>query len=111
MGRLPRLDVSSDVRVKVNNGDQAEFTCGQDLGCLLRGMEEARGFRCGNGTVECIGHRDCSDEDEHDQSHALLAIIGSVGKAHTSAGQDQDSESTAEVVAGLPEPGTRLDFL
>jgi hypothetical protein len=39
--------------------------------------------------VERVGGGDGADEDEHDQSHALLPVIGAVRKADAGAGKDQ----------------------
>ena len=41
------------------------------------------------GAVERVGRRHGADQDQHDQAHALLAVVRAVGEAHAGAGQDQ----------------------
>ena len=37
-----------------------------------------------------MGPRHDADEDQHDQAHAFLPIVGAVKKAHQRAGEDKD---------------------
>ena len=39
------------------------------------------------GVVQRVGCRHGSDEDEHDEAHALLAVVGSVEEADAGAGE------------------------
>ena len=52
--------------------------------------------------VERVGRRHDADQDQHDQAHALLAVVRAVGEAHAGAGQDQQ--------AADPERRRRLAF-
>ena len=40
--------------------------------------------------VERIGRRHRADQDEHDQAHTLLAVVGAVEKADAGAGQYEE---------------------
>ena len=44
-----------------------------------------------HGTVERVGHRHGADEDQHDEAHALLAVVRAVGEGHPAAGEDQQA--------------------
>src|SRR5258705_6379575 len=39
--------------------------------------------------VQRVGGGDSSDQDEHDQTHSLLTVVGPVGEAHAGAGEQQ----------------------
>ena len=39
--------------------------------------------------VEGVGGGDGADEDEHDEAHALLAVVGAVEEADAGAGEDE----------------------
>ena len=39
--------------------------------------------------VESVGGGNGADEDEHDEAHALLAVVGAVGEADAGAGEDE----------------------
>ncbi len=41
--------------------------------------------------VQRVGGRQRADEDQHDEAHALLAVIGAVEERHQAAGQDQQA--------------------
>ena len=45
----------------------------------------------GDGVVQRINSRDGTDEDEHDQAHALLSVIGAVEKADAAARKHHQS--------------------
>ncbi|MNO98893.1 hypothetical protein D3C76_906520 [compost metagenome] len=45
----------------------------------------------GHGAVQRIGHRQGPDQNQHDQPHAFLTVIGAVGEGHAGAGQDQQA--------------------
>ncbi len=42
-----------------------------------------------NGVVQRISGRHGADQDQHDQTHALLSIVRAVGEADAGAGEDQ----------------------
>ena len=42
-----------------------------------------------DGVVERIGGGHRANQDEHDEAHAFLAVIGAVGEADAGASQDQ----------------------
>ncbi len=44
-----------------------------------------------HGAVERVGRRHRADQDQHDQAHALLAVIRAMGEADTGAGEDQQA--------------------
>jgi len=44
-----------------------------------------------HGAVEGICRRHGADQNQHDQAHALLAVIGAVEKAHQRAGDDENA--------------------
>ena len=63
-----------------------------------------------DGVVEGVGRGHGADEDEHDETHALLAVIRAVTEADAGAGEDQqaaDPERRGRVAFGAPckEPG------
>ena len=43
----------------------------------------------GDGVVERVGGGNGADEDEHDQAHALLSVVGAVEEADAGAGEHQ----------------------
>jgi hypothetical protein len=53
--------------------------------------DERRHLRGGHGPVERVGDGHRTDQDQHDQAHALLAIIRAVREGHPAAGEDQDA--------------------
>ena len=59
----------------------------EDVPGLLAGGDELLHILCGNGMVQrvCGGHR--ADQDQHDQAHALLPVIGAVEEADAGAGE------------------------
>ncbi|MNE31782.1 hypothetical protein D3C80_1253650 [compost metagenome] len=59
---------------------------------------ELHGLAFGHRAIEGVGHGQGADQNQHDQAHAFLAIVGAVGKGHTGAGEDQD---------GADPPGRR----
>ena len=54
-------------------------------GRLGEGLDVARS----RSAVQRIGCGDDADQDEHDETHALLAVIGAVREGHAGAGEDQ----------------------
>ena len=41
--------------------------------------------------VESVGRGDGADEDEHDEAHALLPVVGAVEEADAGAGEHHES--------------------
>ena len=64
---------------------------GDHLGGGLRGLLELRDLRFRQRAVQRIGGRHGADQDQHDQAHALLAVVGAVREADAGAGEDQDA--------------------
>ncbi len=62
-----------------------------DLGGRVRRGAELRDLALGHRTVERVSRGHDADQDQHDQAHALLAVIGAVCEAHAGAGQDQQA--------------------
>ena len=66
------------------------------LGCddLARGvrvLDEGLDLARGHRAVQRIGGRHGADQDQHDQAHALLAVVRAVEEADQRAGEDQDA--------------------
>ncbi|MNN18098.1 hypothetical protein D3C81_1313030 [compost metagenome] len=64
-------------------------TAHQRLACYLGNSRELQRLFAGHGLVQRVRHRQRADQNQHDQPHAFLAIVGAVGKGHPGAGQDQ----------------------
>ena len=60
----------------------------EDLAGACRGDDELLDIVRSNGVIECVCGGHGADEDQHDEAHALLAVIGTVGEAHAGAGED-----------------------
>ena len=45
----------------------------------------------GDGVVESVGGGDGADEDQHDEAHAFLSVIGAVEEADAGAGEDEQA--------------------
>ena len=45
----------------------------------------------GQRAIEGKGGRHGADQDQHDQSHALLPVVGAVSEADAGAGEDQQA--------------------
>ena len=41
--------------------------------------------------VQGVGRGHGADQDEHDEAHALLAVVGAMGEADASAGEDEQA--------------------
>ena len=61
----------------------------QCLAGYLGDRGKLQGLFIGHGLVQCVSHRQGANQDQHDQAHAFLAVVGAVGKGHPGAGQDQ----------------------
>ena len=48
-------------------------------------------FLGAHGVVERVGGGDGADEDEHDEAHAFLAVVGTVGVGDAAAGEDKEA--------------------
>ena len=44
-----------------------------------------------HGAIERIGRRHGADQDQHDESHAFLAVVAAMKETHAGAGQDQQA--------------------
>ena len=56
---------------------------------LLGGGDELLNIVGGDGVVERVSGGHGADEDQHDQAHALLAVVGAVEEADAGAGEHQ----------------------
>ena len=45
----------------------------------------------GDGVVERVGGGHGADENEHDEAHAFLPVVGAVGEADAGAGEDEQA--------------------
>jgi hypothetical protein len=45
----------------------------------------------GDGVVERVGGGHGADQDEHDQAHAFLSVVGAVEEADAGAGEDEQA--------------------
>ncbi len=60
--------------------------------CACCGVcDEGRRRAVGHGAVQRIGGGRRADQDQHDQAHALLAVVAAVGEGDAGAGQDQQA--------------------
>ena len=66
-----------------------------------------------DGVVERVGGGDGADEDEHDEAHALLSVVGAVAVADAAAGEDQQETDVERrrrgALGGLVEAGIAGD--
>lgn len=44
----------------------------------------------GDGVVERVGGGHGADENQHDETHTFLAVVGAVGEADASAGEQEE---------------------
>ena len=56
-----------------------------------RAVEERLNVAVRHGAVQRIGRRHDADQDQHDQAHALLAVVRAVREADAGAGEDQQA--------------------
>ena len=63
----------------------------QHLGRLFRYRDEILYLVVADRMIQSIGGGNRADQDQHDESHALLPVVGAVSKAHTGASQDQQA--------------------
>ncbi|MNP24455.1 hypothetical protein D3C76_1172160 [compost metagenome] len=61
----------------------------QGLAGYLGHGGKLQGLLTGHGLVQCVGHRQGADQNQHDQAHALLPVVGAVGKGNAGTGEDQ----------------------
>jgi hypothetical protein len=87
---VPRY-VSSDCRRWITQDIVTRGFGRDNLDSRLRVFLKLLHLACRHGTVEriCSGHG--TNQDEHDQTHALLAIVGTVEKADQRAGDDENA--------------------
>ena len=57
----------------------------------VRRLRELGGMAFRQRAVQRIGGRRDADEDQHDEAHALLAVVGAVEERHAGAGEDQQA--------------------
>ena len=80
-------------------GDRGARVCAEQAGLVYVGIKDFAGAvrrgnellhisRC-NGVVQCIGRGHGADQDQHDQSHTLLSVVGTVEEADAGAGEHQ----------------------
>ena len=70
---------------------------------LLGGGDEVLHVAGGDGVVQRVGRGHGADEDEHDEAHALLPVVGAVEEADAGAGEHQqraDGPRRRRVVLG-----------
>ena len=58
---------------------------------LLRDRDEVRRLLRRDRMVQRVGGRHRADQDQHDQAHALLPVVGAVREADAGAGQNQQT--------------------
>jgi len=63
----------------------------EGLGCLLRHGDKVLALARCDGMVEGVGCGNRADEDEHDEAHALLSVVGAVEEADAGAGEDEEA--------------------
>ncbi|MNI48216.1 hypothetical protein D3C73_1027720 [compost metagenome] len=44
-----------------------------------------------HGAVQRVGNRHGPDQDQHDQAHAFLPVVGAMGKGNPGTGEDQQT--------------------
>ena len=62
---------------------------GDDLGGRFRRLVEFRNLRFRQGAVQRISGGHGADQDQHDKTHALLTVVGTVREADAGAGGNQ----------------------
>ena len=72
--------------LRVTKRDARIFVVMQRAGHLSRNSSEGHNRRLVDRVIQRIRGRHSADEDQHDESHALLAVVRSVRVAHTAAG-------------------------
>ncbi len=63
----------------------------QAIVCDLRHRHELSGLGGWHRAVQGIGHGQGTHQNQHDQPHAFLPIVGAVGKRYAAAGQNQQA--------------------
>ena len=62
----------------------------EDDGCRLGGLEECRRLRDAGAWIQRVGGRKNADENEHDETHAFLSVVGTVEEADAGARQNEE---------------------
>ncbi len=62
----------------------------KDASRLFRGGDEVLHLRGTDGVVERVSRWNGPDENEHDESHALLSIVGAMEEADAGAGKNHE---------------------
>ena len=91
-GRLQFLgtDIGGDLGARIcARGAGGILVLGQDLPRLLRGGDELLHLHGTDSVIERVGRGDGTNENEHDQAHSFLSVIGAMVEADTGAGANQ----------------------
>ena len=83
--------VSGDVLVWIADHGARRHIFVERIGRLLRDGHELRRLLRRDGMVQGVGRGHGADEDQHDQAHALLPVVGAVRETDARAGKDQQS--------------------
>ena len=67
----------------------ARHICWRGFGGLTGDRYKILGLSWGDGVVQRVGRGHGTDEDEHDQAHAFLAVVRTVKEADSGAGEHQ----------------------
>ena len=59
----------------------------ENVSRLLRRSDEVLHLRGTDGVVQRVSRRHRADEDQHDQAHAFLPVVGAVEEADAGAGK------------------------
>ncbi len=73
---------------------------------LRRDRHEPGHLSLVHGAVQRVRRRHRADENQHDEAHALLPVVGAVRKTHSGAGQHQqcaNQQGRRRVAFGFPE--------
>ena len=63
----------------------------EDVGGLVGDGDEILRILVGDGVVESVGGGHGADENQHDEAHAFLSVIGAVEEADAGAGEDEEA--------------------
>ena len=87
-GQRMGADITANLGAGVG-GSVALGIVGQHGRCLIRRRHEGRDLIFMHRTVQRVGGGHGADQDQHDQAHALLAVVGAVEEADQRAGDNQ----------------------
>ena len=89
LGDLVGVHIIRDRRARIAQDREAGALRLDDLGGGVRGRDERRRLRFRQRAVQRIGGRRDADQDQHDEAHALLAVVGAVEERNAGAGEHQ----------------------